>query len=82
MRSRDPSLKLVFNPDHRGKGLAIREAVFAAKGAVIGFADADNKTPIEEFEKFEPWLRWDFEIVIGSRGMSESVIELRQSLYR
>jgi dolichyl-phosphate beta-glucosyltransferase len=82
MAAHDPALKLLYNPEHHGKGLAIREAVFIAQGAVIGFADADNKTPIEEFVKFEPWLKKDSEIVIGSRGMSESVIERRQSLYR
>lgn len=82
MAARDPAIKLVFNPQHRGKGLAIREAVFQAQGGVIGFADADNKTPIEEFVKFEPWLNQGTDIVIGSRGMPDSVIEKRQSLYR
>ena len=35
MAAQDPALKLLYNPEHHGKGLAIREAVFIAQGAVI-----------------------------------------------
>ena len=49
---------------------------------MIGFIDADNKTPITEFEKFEPWLHDGYDVVIGSRAMPESLIEQVQPLYR
>ena len=65
-----------------GKGHGIREAVAAAAGDVIGFVDADNKTPITEFKKFEPWLRDGYDVVIGSRAMPESLIEQAQPFYR
>jgi dolichyl-phosphate beta-glucosyltransferase len=66
----------------RGKGHGIRQAVRQAQGRIIGFTDADNKTPIDELEKFEPWLRDGYEVVIGSRALRDSRIERRQPLYR
>ena len=53
-----------------------------ARGQVIGFADADYKTPIEELAKLLPWLEKGYDIVIGSRNVTESAIEHAQPLYR
>src|SRR5205823_3343742 len=64
------------------KGIGIREAVRLAKGNIIGFADADNKTPIEEFEKFLPLLAGDSDVVIGSRAGPQARIERPQPLHR
>lgn len=78
----DPTLKVIGSTQRRGKGYGIRQGVATATGTIIGFVDADNKTPIDEFEKFEPWLREGYEVVIGSRGLSESQIERPQPFYR
>ncbi len=51
-------------------------------GDVIGFIDADNKTPIAEFDKVEPLLSDGCDVVIGSRGLRASRIERAQPLYR
>jgi dolichyl-phosphate beta-glucosyltransferase len=75
-------LKVIGASERKGKGHGIREAVRLATGDVIGFADADNKTPITEFAKFEPFLRDGHEVVIGSRALRESRIERPQPLYR
>lgn len=75
-------LAVVGGVERRGKGRGIRQAVAMARGEVIGFVDADNKTPIDEFDKFEPWLAQGYEVVIGSRALSESRIERAQPLYR
>ena len=40
-----PLLKVLGSPERRGKGHGIRQAVRRATGNVIGFADADNKSP-------------------------------------
>ena len=50
------SIKVIGEPARRGKGRGIREAVAIASGKIIGFADADNKVPIEDYSKLEPWL--------------------------
>ncbi len=65
-----------------GKGRGVREAMALARGDIAGYADADNKVPIEEFDKIRPWLTQGFDVAIGSRTMQESQIERRQPLYR
>src|SRR6185436_18242779 len=64
------------------KGLGVRTAVFMAQGQIIGFSDADNKTPISEFAKLDAPLRAGAEMAIGSRGLPETVIECPQPLIR
>lgn len=75
-------VSVIGSPERRGKGYGIRQAVSLARGEIIGFADADNKTPISELDKFLPHLRNGCDIVIGSRGQRDSVIERRQPWYR
>jgi dolichyl-phosphate beta-glucosyltransferase len=77
-----PRLKGLGSPERRGKGRGVRDGVLAAKGDVIGFVDADNKTPITEFDRFEPHLASGVEVVIGSRAMRDSKIERAQKWYR
>jgi dolichyl-phosphate beta-glucosyltransferase len=76
------NLRVIGNVERRGKGYGIRSGMALAQGDIVGFVDADNKTPIEEFEHLEPWLRQGYEVVIGSRALPESRIERAQPLYR
>jgi dolichyl-phosphate beta-glucosyltransferase len=80
--SSEPSLKVIGSVERRGKGFGIREAVKVAKGTLIGFADADDKTPIEEFDQFLPLLEKDYDLVIGSRAHPQARIERYQPWYR
>jgi dolichyl-phosphate beta-glucosyltransferase len=77
----DPALHAIGDAQRRGKGRGIREAVAEASGNIIGYADADNKVPIEEFEKFRPLLAQGVDVVIGTRRGGAS-IEKPQPLYR
>jgi dolichyl-phosphate beta-glucosyltransferase len=78
----DGAVRVIGEPARRGKGRGIREGVSMANGAIIGFADADNKVSITEFDKLQPWLRDGFDMVIGSRALDESVVERWQPWYR
>jgi dolichyl-phosphate beta-glucosyltransferase len=82
MAKHNPAIRVLGENRRRGKGRGIRDAVVAATGAVIGYADADNKVPIAEFDKIEPWLQQGYQVVIGSRALPESRIERRQPFYR
>jgi len=78
----DPTLKVIGSVARRGKGFGVRQGVLMASGEVIGFLDADNKTPIGEFDKVAPLLAAGHEVVIGSRRLSASTIERPQPGYR
>ena len=82
MAKTDAGLKVIGSMERRGKGYGIRQGVALAHGEIIGFVDADNKTPIEEYDKVEPLLRTGYDIVIGSRGLPDAVIERPQPWYR
>jgi dolichyl-phosphate beta-glucosyltransferase len=71
---------ITYNPN-RGKGYAIKKGVEESHGEYILFTDADNSTPIEEFEKFYPFLK-DNMVVIGSRYVAGSNVVVRQPWYR
>jgi len=75
-------VRVTGNRERGGKGRGVREAMALARGEVAGYADADNKVSIEEFDKFQPLLREGSEVAIGSRAMRDSRIEKRQPLYR
>ena len=57
MARNDAALRVIGSVERSGKGYGIRQGVLLARGQIIGFADADNKTPIGEFDKFEPLNR-------------------------
>jgi len=78
----DPRIQVMGSSRRGGKGRGVRSGVAAATGKIIGFVDADNKTPIEELEKILPWFERGYDVVIGSRAMPESQIDMQQKLYR
>jgi glycosyltransferase involved in cell wall biosynthesis len=78
----DPRLVVLGGPERRGKGHGIRQGVGRARGRVVGFVDADDKTPIEDLDRLLPWIDSGFDVVIGSRAMAESRIEIRPPLHR
>lgn len=78
----DARLSVLGGVERRGKGRGIRLGVAQATGQIIGFADADFKTPIEELDKILPCFDDGFDIVLGSRAVKDSRIETPQPLYR
>lgn len=67
---------------NRGKGHAVRQGVMAAKGEYILYTDADFSTPVEEVTRFLEHLKNDYEIVIGSRALPGSRVEVHQNILR
>ncbi len=78
----DPRLSVIGSSERKGKGYGVRQAVFLARGKIIGFTDADNKTPITELDKVLPWFEQGYDLVIGSRSLKTTQIIRRQPLYR
>ena len=78
-----PHLRLINLYENKGKGHAVRCGILNAKGQYILLCDADLSTPISEVDKLiHSLLAGDHDIVIGSRKLPESQIEVRQSWYR
>lgn len=82
MAGPDAAITVIGSAERRGKGLGVRQAVALARGEIVGFSDADNKTPITEFDKVKPLLDAGYDLVIGSRRSDGSLIERAQPLHR
>jgi dolichyl-phosphate beta-glucosyltransferase len=78
----DERYTILGSAQRGGKGRGVREGMRIARGQILGFVDADYKTPIEEIEKILPGLEQGFDIVIGSRGVGDSKVVRKQKLYR
>ncbi len=74
-------LSVIRYQPNRGKGFAVKSGVAASRGEYILFTDADNSTPIEEFDKLHRMLK-DHPVVIGSRYIAESRIVVTQPALR
>jgi dolichyl-phosphate beta-glucosyltransferase len=65
-----------------GKGAAVRRGMLEATGEYVLFMDADMSTPIEELEKVLVFAKEGADVVIGSRGLSDSDVRRRQPTIR
>ena len=77
-----PEMHVLQLNKNSGKGRAIRTGLQAARGDVILFSDADFSTPIEEAAKLLSFLKNGYDIVISSRGVPGSRVEIHQPLLR
>lgn len=75
-------LRVIRHEVNRGKGAAVRTGMAAGRGRFALFSDADLSTPIEEIENFWPRFDAGCDVVIGSRGLPESRIEVHQNIIR
>jgi dolichyl-phosphate beta-glucosyltransferase len=80
--ARDPHIRIIGGPGRRGKGRGVREAMAILGGEVVGFADADGKTPFESLDAMRARLDEGYDIAIGSRRVAGSRVEVPQPLYR
>ena len=75
------NLKVIGYPNNRGKGFAVNYGVNRATKQFVLFVDADNSTPIGEFERLAEYSS-DFDVVIGSRYLENSRVVVKQPLSR
>lgn len=76
-----PRARLISYQPNRGKGYAVRTGVLASHGDPVLFMDADLSTPLTEIPRILKFLD-GADIVIGSRGQSESHIRKPPPLFR
>jgi dolichyl-phosphate beta-glucosyltransferase len=69
-------------PPNKGKGHAVRQGVAASRGEIVLISDADLSTPVEDIEKLLVHLDQGYDVVIGSRGLKDSDVRVRQPFFR
>lgn len=82
LKSQIPNLKLIANSENHGKGWVTKQGMLEAKGDVRVFMDADNSTKIDEITNFLSYFDEGYDLVIGSRRISGSVIAVHQPWIR
>ena len=82
MKAKVANLSVINNAKNRGKGFAVRRGLLKAKGEYRLFLDADNSASIEEIEKFFPYIKQGYDIIIGSRDLKGANIILAQPWHR
>ena len=75
------NLVVLDNEKNLGKGFTVRKGILNAKKKYILFLDTDLATPIEELEKFIPYMK-TYDIIIGSRAVKGADITKSQPFYR
>jgi dolichyl-phosphate beta-glucosyltransferase len=82
MREMIKNLNLIDNSVNQGKGGVVAQGMLAAKGTIRLFTDADNSTPIDQIEKFFPYFKEGYDVVIGSRATKDAEVAIKQPFYR
>lgn len=76
------NFKIIKNVPNKGKGYSVKRGIISAHGEYVLFMDADNSTSIYEFDKFLPYLKEGYDVVIASRRLKDSIVEEPQPLLR
>lgn len=82
VRREFPMVRVMSYTPNRGKGHATKLGIGAATGQYRLFYDADGSTPITEVDKIWPLFDGGADIVIGSRSIPGSQVELHQRWLR
>jgi dolichyl-phosphate beta-glucosyltransferase len=81
-REKNPHIHLLTYEGNHGKGYAVKHGMLRARGNRVLFADADGSTPFEAFDTFQKFFELGYQVVIGSRYIKGSFIQVRQPFLR
>ena len=74
------TIRVIENKENHGKGFVVRQGMAETRGLYRLFMDADSSTNISEIEKFWPYVKKGYNIVIGSRAVAGSEIVIHKPL--
>ena len=77
-----PSLKVISLERNHGKGYAVKQGFFAARGQIVLFLDADGSTQPQEIERHLGLFDQGYDIVIGSRVLKDGSSYVKAKTYR
>ena len=76
-------LRVISNPDNRGKGYSVQRGMQEARHDWLLCSDADLSTPISELDRLLAVAsEGGYDVAIGSRALDRSLIGDHQPLYR
>jgi dolichyl-phosphate beta-glucosyltransferase len=77
-----PHMRIIENEKNYGKGYAVRQGLLQSKGKWRLFLDADGSTSITHLDSFSAQFEGGFDVIIGSRKIEGSFIQVHQPKYR
>ena len=79
-----PNIRLVRQPQNKGRGVAVRQGVGMAQGNMILEMDADGSVAVEAISRFADYMiqHPDIDMLIGSRNIEGARIPIRQPFIR
>lgn len=83
--ARDPDLRFdlrIVRIAHRGKGAAVRAGLREARALVVGYCDVDLSAGLDALAALYDEIKGGADLAMASRGLAESVLEVRQPWYR
>lgn len=82
-RYTNENVRVLRNETNRGKGYSIKRGILNATYPMVLFSDSDLATPLEELKEFTEYITYhNYDIVIASRNLKESNIDVKQPCYR
>lgn len=81
-RNTKAKVRIISYEKNKGRGYAIRQAALNAKGDYILYADADFSIPLENIKKFIPYMKKDYDVIIGSKKIKGVKEIIKRSLTR
>ena len=75
LQKRHERLRLLSNPQNRGKGFSIQRGVLESRGQIIIFTDADLPYKLDAIDGFLQALQSGCELAIGSRVLPGSEVK-------
>jgi dolichyl-phosphate beta-glucosyltransferase len=81
-RAEASGVRVLRNGVNRGKGYSVRHGMLAAHGKRRLMTDADLSTPMEELPRLLARMDEGYGVVIASRALPGSNLEVRQPWYR
>jgi len=67
---------------NRGRGYAIRHAASKMRSDYMLYADADFSIPLKNLRKFTPYMRKDYDVIIGSKKIQGAKEIIKRSFLR
>lgn len=77
-----PHVRVIENKENHGKGYVVRQGLLETQGKYRVFLDADGSTSINHLDAFLLQFEAGYDVVIGSRKIKGSFIQIHQPRHR